>query len=74
MTLRSAGFVVEAMIGPRSAAVGAPHRIGKRAAALPGSGWEVSLIWPLRFGAFIGFRPETDKGPATACPGPSGFR
>ena len=56
-TLESLGIdslgLVEAMIGPRSAAVAAPHRMGKRAAALPGSGWEVSLIWPLRFGAFI---------------------
>ena len=47
-------------------------RVRRMLAALPGSGWEVSLIWPVRFGAFIGSRPETNKGPATACPGPSG--
>jgi hypothetical protein len=42
------------MTGPRSAGVAAPQRIGKRVAAVPGSGWEVSLICVVRFGVFMG--------------------
>jgi hypothetical protein len=56
MTLRSAGFVTEPMIGPRSAGVGAPQRTGKRAVAVPGSGCEVRRIWFDRFGV-MGQKP-----------------
>src|SRR3954451_20724242 len=54
MTLRSAGFVTEPITGPRSVGVAAPQRIGKRAAAVPGSGCEVSRMWVWRLGVFMG--------------------
>ena len=47
MTFRSLGRDTLAMIGPRSAAVGAPQEMGKR--ALPaGCGWEVRRICSVR--------------------------
>src|SRR5262249_35841074 len=46
MALRFAAAVTVPITGPRSRAVGAPQRIGKRGGArLPG--WEVSLICPV---------------------------
>ena len=57
MTLRSAGLVTEPITGPRSRGSAAPQRIGKRVAAVPGSGWDVSRICVVRFGVFMGFNP-----------------
>src|SRR5215210_2569921 len=54
MTLRSAGLVTEPMTGPRALGVATPQRIGKRAAAVPGSGCEVSRIWVERLGVVMG--------------------
>src|SRR5215203_1339724 len=64
MTLRSAAFVTEPITGPRSRGVAAPQRIGKRAAAVPGSGCEVSRMWVWRFDVVIGHSQcGTEKAP-----------
>src|SRR5829696_4450927 len=64
MTLRSAGFVTEAITGPRSFGSAAPQWMGKRDTAVPGSGCEVSRIWVERLGVVIGVSaPETARAP-----------
>src|SRR5918995_4985740 len=69
MTLRSAGFVTEPITGPRSFGSRRPHRIGKRAVAVFGSGCEVSRIWVERFGdVIVNTHARTERAPPDRCP------
>src|SRR5580692_5091802 len=70
MALRSEAAVTVPMTGPRSRAVGAPQRMGKRL-GVPAPGCEVSRICPLRLVLMAVSRPcrvstrlKMQKGPS----------
>ena len=51
-----ADAVADPITGPRSFAVGAPQRIGRRKGA-PAPGWDVKRMWPMRFSDMYLFSP-----------------
>src|ERR1044071_6597294 len=70
MALRSEPAVTVPITGPRSRAVAAPQRMGKRP-GVPAPGCEVSRIWPLRLvvmASRVLAAPQNAKGPSPTKP------